>query len=147
MKTWLARLGLVLSCSCVAVPTVGCAALLSSLPAISAVVTDAMSVLEVIDAGARDWFRSHPDLGQVQQAYLDAYAKAVNALNAANHVLAGATHITQEQFDAAFAEFRQAFAELRNVLELNGILQGNTLMVGQTPVAIPEPAALTYQVR
>lgn len=143
---WLQRVVLGLALAVVVPAAAGCAALLSALPVVSTVVTDAMSVLEVIDVNVQEWFRQHPDQDAVRRAYLDAYARAVNALNAASHALAGVKNVTQQEFDAAFADFRQAFYELRNVLVANRLMVGDQLMVGQTTIVVPEPEALTYRV-
>jgi hypothetical protein len=126
-----------------------CAALLPALPAISTVVTDALVILNVIDAAVGDFFRQNPATpAKVQRAYREAFTRAMHALNAAQHAIEGEKKLDQQDYDAAFNAFKQAFIELKALLEQEGLMQNGMLRAGQDEsVLIPEPQALTYRVR
>lgn len=134
-------------CLVVAAPAAtGCAAVAAALPVLTAVVTDAFAVLSVIDGAARHWFTLHPNK-EVERHYLEVYTKTIKALNAANHALAGAKNLDQDQYDAAFAEFRDAYAELMELLERHGISEQQKLKLSDgSTVHLPEPLALTHRV-
>lgn len=133
----------------VAVPAAtGCAAIMSAIPKIVSVITDAQSVLAIIDGAANEFFRTHPDIPPETRAkYVELHAKTLKALNAANHTLRGVQDLDQDQADAAFAEFRAAYVELRSFLESSGLMSGGKMQAGPgaSPVEIPEPDALTFK--
>lgn len=125
-----------------------CAAVLPVLPQIVSVLTDALAVLKIIDNAANEYFRTHPDTPpEVRARYVELYADAINALNAANHSLRGASDLDQKQYDAAFEEFKGAYVELAEFLKREGLMSGSMLKTGDgTEVKIPEPEALSFKV-
>jgi len=133
---------------CLGTPLAGCAAVMPLIPQIVSVVTDAMVVLGIIDNAVGEYFRSHPDLDPVVRArYVQAFQKAMTALNAAQHALRGAEDIDQQQYDAAFAEFKAAYQELLALLEKQGMLRQQYLSASPgTQVYVPTPEALTFRV-
>ena len=134
---------------CVAAPVnTGCAAVLPVIPKIVAVITDAIAIMQIIDNAVQTYFATHPDVpAKVKQAYALAYRKAMDGLNAANHALTGVEDLDQQQYDAAFEEFKQAYLDLLDLLAKQGLMQGNQLRVSPTEtVELPEPAALTFRV-
>ena len=139
---------LVLICCCLGLPAGGCAAIMPVIPQIVSVVTDAMLIMDIIDTTARTFFDTHPQVSpEVRQKYADVYAKALNALNVAQAALRAAEDLDQAQYDRAFAEFKQAYSELMDLLGKQGMVQGQYLAA--TPgqhVYLPEPLALTYRV-
>jgi hypothetical protein len=141
-------------CLALAVPlattATGCAALASvapALPAIAGVISDAVAVLDIINVVVQQFMRQHSVPLDVQEEYASLHAKALRALNAANAVLRGSTAITQKQFDQAFGEFFFAFGELRNLLITHGMMSDGKMAIGSGSVYIPEPVALTFQVK
>lgn len=134
-----------------ALPVSGCAAALAALPQVTAVVTDALVVLNIIDAAVQDHFDQNPMTPpHVQREYAKALRDAVVALKAAEDALRGAESLSQEDYDRAFQQFREAYGKLLELLEKNGLVRQGYLMAGKgggTPAHLPEPAALTYQVK
>jgi len=134
-----------------AIPVTGCAAALAALPQITSVVTDALVVLNIIDNAARDYFDTNPlTPPHVQRKYTELYRQTVVALKAAQEALRGADSMSQEDYDKAFQQFREAYGKLRELLEKNGLMRQGYLMAGkggQTQVYLPEPMALTYKVQ
>lgn len=128
------------------VTATGCAAILPAIPKIVSVITDAMSILQIIDGAANEFFRTHPDVPpEVRAKYVTLHAKAVSALNGANHSLRGVEDLDQGDVDAAFAEFKAAYRELADFLASEGIMSGGTMKAGDgSTIAIPEPEALTF---
>lgn len=130
-----------------------CAAIVPLIPKIAAVVTDAIATIQVIDSAVDTWMDQHPNVDpKVRARYEAAYAKCVQALNAANHALAGAEQIDQEDFDAAFANFKVAYLELRNLLVMEGIARPGvdgelsvSAVAASDAIVLPEPEALTYR--
>jgi tRNA A37 threonylcarbamoyladenosine modification protein TsaB len=118
----------------------------ASLTTIASIVNDAFSVLSIIDAAANQWFSIHPDQ-KVRDEYTVVFTKAVAALNVANHALAGSKDVSQKDYDSAFTEFRQSYSDLRSLLNRVGIASGDRIGVSGSVVVLPEPQALTYQVR
>lgn len=128
----------------------GCASL-PVITQIASVVLDALAMLEIIDSSVDEWLARHPvQAEQVRPRYAAAYQKAVAALNLAQRVLSSAESLDQEQYDAAIKDFGQAYRELVQLLEAEGITRDGYLegASGQLPVYVPpDPLALTYRVR
>jgi hypothetical protein len=104
--------------------------------------------MQIIDAAVEEWFAMHPDVKpEVKKKYRQVYAKCQDALNAANHALAGTEELTQEQYDAAFQSFKEAYLELRDLLHREGIAVNDKLGTGQSAMDLPEPMALSYRVQ
>lgn len=138
---------LCLACSLAVFP--GCKELIPLIPKIVAVLADATSTLQIIDTAVEEWFDQHPDVDpKVRAEYRLLYAKCHEALNGANHALQGAEDLTQNDYDAAFAEFKAAYIQLRDLLYREGIAStdGKLGAAGAT-VDVPEPMALTYRVQ
>lgn len=130
------------------VGTTGCAAIMPVIPKIVSVVTDALVIMGIIDGAVQEYFRTHPNTPpEVIKKYRTVYNKAMNALNSAQHALEGVEDLDQDQYDAAFNEFKLAFIELKELLSKEGLMQGNALNASPgTTVVIPEPEALTLEV-
>lgn len=129
-----------------------CSAVLPFLPKIVAVVTDAISTLQVIDSAVARWMDARPNLDpKVRARYRASYERCVTALNAANRALAGVEKLDQQDIDAAFAEFREAYIALRDLLAIEGIARadaGGRLMVssdGADAIELPVPEAMTFR--
>ncbi len=135
---------------CLLVPatTTGCAAAIPVLTKIAAVITNAKIVLDIIDGGAREWFRTHPDTpDKVIAEYEKIHQKALLALDAAAQAVAGSTDLSQDEYDAAFAEFKQAYIDLVNLLHKQGIAQDGTMGAADgSTIELPTPMALAYRV-
>jgi hypothetical protein len=118
------------------------------LTKIAAVITNARIVLDIIDGGVQEWFRTHPDVPEkAKQEYEKLHKKALLALDAAAQAVAGSTDLSQDEYDAAFAEFRQAYIDLVNLLHREGIARDNTMGAADgSTLVIPEPMALSHRV-
>ncbi len=122
------------------------------LPKIVAVVADAIATLQVIDSAVERWMDEHPNLDpKVRAKYRAAYERCVTALNAANHALSGAKHLEQSDIDAAFAEFREAYIAMRDLLVVQGIAKADATgklslsADGSDAIELPTPEAMTFQ--
>ena len=115
--------------------------------AIVSVVTDSFAVLNIVERGINTWFRHKPD-PEAEAVATDLLNKAAGALRVASAATRGAESLTQEEYDAAFLEFREAYAELHSFLKSEGILKGNKLGFGPGyEEEIPQPAALDFKVQ
>jgi hypothetical protein len=147
-RLWLPKLFILL---CLVFGAPACATILPMLPKLVAVVTDAMATLTIIDGAVDQWIDQHPNVDpKLRAKYEAAYARCVAALNAANHALAGAEKLDQQDIDAAFAEFRAAYLAMRDLLVMEGVAVAgpqDELSVGVATGAIvlPVPEALTYR--
>jgi hypothetical protein len=92
-----------------------CPELWEVLPKIVSVVTDAILVLDQVEAFAANHFVANPN-PEKERAVAMAIGKCRNALGAAQRALKGSEDLGQEQVDNAFAHFRGAWAELSALL-------------------------------
>jgi hypothetical protein len=128
---------------CLALPA--CAAVLAYLPTALAVISDAVLVLQQIEAFARGYFAAHPD--PVTQAKIDAaLLRARSALDAATRLANGAQALDAKQFAAALADFRAAYDDLLVLVGPIGVhhaVEGLDLGTGYGgDLIVPEPLAL-----
>jgi hypothetical protein len=122
----------------------GCAAIAKFLPAVIAAVDDAAQILDIIDTAAGAYFASRPE-DPKRAEYERAVIKARMALSAASRATKGAEHLTQEQADAAFEEFRRAYQDLLAVVGPLGIAApgGGFGVAPGGGVTVPEPLAFS----
>lgn len=135
---------------CLLVPATmtGCAVAIPVLTTIAAVITNAKIVLDIINGGAQEWFRTHPNVPEkTKQEYEKVFRKALLALDAAAQAVAGSTDLSQEDYDSAFAEFKQAYIDLVNLLHREGIARDNTMGAADgSTIELPTPLALAHRV-
>lgn len=122
----------------------GCAWWISKLPVVIAAVQDGMIVVDGIQVFVDSWFKQKPD--PVLEAKIDAaVAKARYALDAALRVAQGSDDLDQSKIDAAFAEFKQAYIDLLELVKPLGVKpEGDKLAAAPTAgggLIVPEPLA------
>jgi hypothetical protein len=129
-------------------PLTGCGAV-ALFPAIAAVVADATAVLSIIERAVDSWFAHKPN-PELHAKLNTALSETWSALRVATAATQGAENLTQEEYDAAFADFQTAYQTLHDMLKRNGILKGSRLSMspeGLEGAEIPDPVALSYQVK
>jgi hypothetical protein len=128
--------------------TTGCPAAIPVLTTIAAVIHNARIVLDIIDGGAQEWFRTHPETPEkVRAEYAKLHQKALLALDVAAQSVSGATDLSQKEYDAAFAEFKQAYINLVDLLHRQSIASDNLMGASDgSTFVIPEPMALSFKV-
>lgn len=134
-------------CVALAFPLSGCG-VVAAFPAIAAVVSDAVAVLNIIQQAVNTWFVHKPDQ-ELQLEINNALTETWGALRVATAATKGAENLSQEEYDAAFADFQSAYTDLHELLKRQGILKGNKLSMGpeQHGEEIPPPLAMNHLVR
>lgn len=123
------------------------AAAAPALPIIAAVLADASQTLEIIDATVREWQRRTNPPAELMARYDRARRGAYAALSSATRTVRGVEDLDQEQYDAAFYEFRKAYAELERFMAESGAANGGALKAsGGPPEPLPKPLALTTKI-
>ena len=106
---------------CIGATQTGCPSLLTVLADVITVAQDAASVLNVITVAEKEFFliAPNPDLQKkIDQGLIDAQL----ALDIAIRSTRGVQNLTSDQADAAFADFRQAYASLIELLKQAGVV-------------------------
>lgn len=133
-----------------ALPTTGCAAIMSLLPHVIAVVVEAGQILDQIEAFVKRYFMNHPDQAK-EIAVAKAVAKARSALNFVMRTTEGADKLDQAKVDAAFEDFKKAYLELMALCRPFGVYpESAPLMTSNADGAVlvvPEPLALHPKVK
>lgn len=129
-------------------PLSGCDAFRAAWPVVKSVidkVSDAEQILDLIAVHAAEHFRKHPD--DEKQARFTSFMIATrSSLNVATRTTKGVDHLTKEEEHAAFADFREAFGDLRSLLGSYGIMGADGVLgasVDGKPIVVPEPLAMT----
>lgn len=126
------------SLSCTSCATGGTAAALSK---ISSTATEASLVLDLVDGFSGSYFVQHPNPGL--EAKVDASVAAARAaLRAALAAARGSEALSQQQVDAAFGQFREAYAQLLAIAGPIGVLTGATVPAPAPPDAASREVAL-----
>jgi hypothetical protein len=123
------------------VPTAGCAAIFSNLPAVLAYVQDAELVVSTIESFANAFFTIHPDQAK-QKLVAEAIAKAKTALDLAVRAANGADGLGKADVDLAFKQFQLAYQDLISLMGPMGIHQGGALKAVPGGLVVPEPMAM-----
>lgn len=122
----------------------GCAAVIGALPTIIQIVQDAMLILDDIDDAARPFFERAEN-----QALLDEYNEkmlaAKKTLRIALRATEGGKRLSDEEIDAAFADFRDAYKDLLSLLRDNKLMKdkGALKAVNGVTIDVEEPLALS----
>jgi len=126
--------------------SMGCATLIDFLPKVVATVTDAVLIIDEIERFVDAFFSVKPD--PVLQAKVDvAISVTRQALGVALRTTDGAEHLSKQEADAAFDQFRKAYAELLILLKPLGIVSaGRNDLLAALPgkLIVPEPLALRW---
>jgi hypothetical protein len=122
----------------------------STLAQVANVVNDAGQVLQIAELAYQQYSRLANPPPEQQAQFQGLLSNAWRALNAANAGVRGSQSLSQHEYDAAFAEFRKAYAELHAFLVQQGITGAPSPEPGKVGAAgmadLPEPAALTFRV-
>lgn len=121
--------------------TVSCAAVVSYLPTVVAVATDALLVVDQIKAFVDGVFVIKPD-PDLQKRVDQAIARTKTALDAAIRIASGADKLTKEQAAEAFADFRVAYQDLIALVAPLGVSTGETLRATPGGLTVPTPLAI-----
>lgn len=130
----------------------GCGAVMSVLPTVVSIVTDAMMILDQIDSHVSLLFEHNPAIAAETKAKVQAsLGKARAALNALNRAAQGVEAADDQRLVEAFTAFREAYAELLVVVAPFGVQTasaGGTFQVAAAGVLyVPAPLALRPQLR
>jgi hypothetical protein len=124
-----------------------CAALKDAaklLPTIDTAVSDAALILDQIDRYVGVYFAARPNPA-LEKKVVDALAKARAALIIAERVAAGGAALDQKKTNEAFADFADAFKELKSLVDSLGtepVPVGHELPPAPAKPDIPDPLAL-----
>jgi len=114
--------------------TSGCAALVAALPTVSAVVSDAIAVVGMIESAVTAYFAAHPGTSAVQTTITAAIAKTKAALVTGEQALAGVEQASQAQMAGAFADFSTAFGDLMALVAPLGIVPAQPVVTTVLPI-------------
>lgn len=134
---------------CITLATPSCAAVMSFLPKVVSIVTDALLIIDQIQSHVDLYFRARPDADAQEKANA-AIGKARAALNALNRTAQGVEAADDQRLAEAFDAFREAYAELLKVVAPFGVATANA---GAFQVAtagtlyVPAPLAMRFEPR
>lgn len=117
----------------------GCPALIAALPTVSAIVSDAIAVVGMIEGAVTAYYQSHPGTSAVQTEIVAAIAKTKAALVTGEQTLAGIENASQAQMAAAFSDFSAAFGDLMTLVAPLGIVPAQPVV--QTVVSVIDGGA------
>lgn len=117
-----------------------CAAVVSYLPTVVAVVTDGLLVVDQIKNFVDGVHAVKPEL-DLTKVYA-AISRTKVALDAALRATNGVDKLTKEQADAAFVDFRVFYQELVALVGPLGVTTGNGLKAGPGTLQVPTPLAI-----
>jgi hypothetical protein len=122
----------------------GCAELISFLPKVISIVTDAQLILDKIEDHANAFFAVSPD-PKLQRGVDQALDRCRTALSVALRTTHGAENLTQKDVDAAFDNFRKAYKNLLVLVQPLGVMEGapgDKLAATPEGLVVPPPLAL-----
>ena len=132
-----------LSLFAVPLATSGCAALSAAVPVLAQVAnvaTNAVSVIDAVEGASDAFFAVKPDVAK--QAEVDrAIADCRLAIAAATATAQGAKDLDGKQADAAFDQFREAYAKLESLVSDLGMFKNGKFSSG---APLPEPLAARH---
>lgn len=135
-------IALILSVAAASFGFIGCAAVMSNLPAVIAYVQDGQIVLDTIVRFVDAFFVTRPNADL--QAKVDrAVARARSALDLALRAASGTGKINQADIDGAFNDFKVAYLDLMALVGPLGVKTGSALAAAPGGgLVVPEPMVL-----
>jgi hypothetical protein len=122
----------------------GCASLIPILTDVITYVQDASAILNVVLVAEKEFFQVAPNPSlqkQIEQKVVEAQL----ALDTAIRTTRGVKDLSSDQVDAAFAEFRQAYASLVDLLKMAGVVSptpDGKAFAAPRGLLIPTPLAM-----
>lgn len=107
-----------------------CAALGTALSVLDHAASDSEQVLKIIETTYNVYQTQHPSSAADNAEFQKLLANAYAYLNTGTRALADAHDVDQGKYDAAYADFKTAFADLTTYLKAHGI----------TPASVGGPA-------
>ena len=137
----------ILSVFCLCFALSGCAAfgaVIGALPTITQLVQDAMLVLDQIDSTARPFFEREENADLLRE-YDRRMFQAKKTLQVALRASEGGQKLNDEEIDAAFAEFREAYKDLLGLLRDSGLMsaEGGMKTSSGVDIDVEAPLAVT----
>jgi|HubBroStandDraft_2_1064218.scaffolds.fasta_scaffold253998_2 hypothetical protein len=136
-------------CLCVLLLT-GCAGLASALPTIQSALTDSSLVLSDIESVFEGYQATHPITPEVRAEYARLVATANQALLYGGRAVSDLGQVDQGKYDAAFADFRAAYAALTDFLTKQGVTPAGAGLVGSgapSAPAFPVPRVIGLRIQ
>ena len=126
-----------------ALSTASCATLSGNLPSIVAYVQDGEFILNSISRFVDLFFRTSPNT-DLQLKIEKVMDQARTALDLALRAASGGQKLDQKQVDAAFEEFKKAYADLLILVAPLGVRTSTDGSIRGTPIGllVPAPMAL-----
>ncbi len=100
-------------------------AVVNSIPTILNIIGQSQTVLRVIDLAFDEFGNAQIVPKETVVTFRHLLADCYVALDAAQHLIAGAGSLSQEQTDEAFASFRRSYAALTDFLRRVGVMRPN----------------------
>ncbi len=120
-----------------------CATALQLLPKAIAYAQDAGFILQQVERFLDAYYAGHPN-PELRERTDQAVARARSALSFAVHTTGGADHLSREELDAAFKDFRDAWSALLMVTGPLGVHSGGQRLAAAPGggLMVPEPLAV-----
>jgi type VI protein secretion system component VasF len=148
-REWLCTAGLALAVACLSAASVatasGCAALQYVLPIVTDIIADAIAAGGTLDRASSlvDAMLSRPSDAQLRERAVAAIERCRAALKVALSAAKGGRAATDEDYDAAFAEFRAAWRDLEDAIGPLGLVRMPGDLGGGTSAVESPDAAMT----
>jgi len=117
---------------------------LATLAKVATVISETSQVLAIAENVWELYSQTQKPSPEEQAKFSALITDAWRALNAASAAVRGAEHLNQQQYDAAFAEFRKSYGTLHEFLVARGVVGVPGAVGGGEQ--LPEPAALNFKV-
>ena len=127
----------------------GCAAFAAvagALPTVIQLVQDAVLVIDQIDSAARPFFEKEEN-AEFLKEYDEKMFVAKKSLQIALRASEGGKKLSDEEIDAAFADFRDAYKDLLGLLRDHGLMSEAGAMKASSGVSIDVEAPLALTLR
>lgn len=144
------KLILLIACACFLAVLPGATCLQQAVPVLTKIVsvlTKARVEADRVDAIVQEYFRKTNAPDEQRARYATIRDNVLRGISFANSALQGTTDLSQEQYDAAIAEYAKAWSELMAFLQDTGALNASGIRgPSGAPVTIKPPDALTFKV-
>lgn len=138
-----------LSLLLVVVSLTSCHLLGPALSVVDSLVNDSAQVLKIVETTFNVYEADHAVSPEDRKTFQSLLSNAYLALNTATRALRGKDHLDQGEYDAAVADFTQAYANLKRFMGVKRVTPAGVGLVGSSLTAdgFPEPALIGYHVQ
>lgn len=125
----------------------GCSQFGAVLHAVDSAVNDSNQALQFVQTTFNLYASTHKVTPEQEQSFGRLMANALSTLRTGTKAVQVGKDLDQKQYDSAFADFKIAYAALKDYLKAEGITPSSVGLAGGANDSFPDPAVIGLRIQ